>query len=432
MGNEDKQKSIFWFVTGNIRVLMACRMIWSLSTSMVYPFFSLYILALGGTSTEIGIINSLGLLAGMVLYPVGGYVADRAGRVKLIGYSTILYTLTHLFFVFATNWQVIALGQFFSQFLLFYTPAMNALESDSLPPSVRGKGFALMMAIPGTLRIIAPYVGGLIINVYGGGDEGLVQAVRLCWGIAAITGFLISYLRIKYLKETVTSDETLTIKSFISSIIPSYKSIIESIRWMDRSLKALVVVEIVSAFFVAMSAPFWVVYSNQIYGLSAYEWGQIMLLSGLVGIIMAYPMGTLVDKIGPRKMILFGMGAAPIVTFAFRYATGFIGVTIILCSITIINNMLMPGFSTIIANMIPKERRGRLYSLLGERGVMISFGNFWGGGFLLFPAAALGSYIGGVIYSISVDALWIIMPIAFLITSILAYIFIKEPETAHL
>ncbi|MBS7638558.1 MFS transporter [Candidatus Bathyarchaeota archaeon] len=192
-------RSNLYFLRGNILILMICRVLWSWSTSIVYPFLSLYILALGGTPTEIGLINSLGLIAGMFLYPVGGYIADRRGRVKLIGYSTYLYSLSHLLFVLAVNWQTVAIGQFLSQLLLFYMPAMTALEADSLPPEVRGRGFALMMAIPGAIRVIAPYMGGLIITAYGGGDEGMIQAIRLCWTIAFATGILVATIRLRYL-----------------------------------------------------------------------------------------------------------------------------------------------------------------------------------------------------------------------------------------
>jgi len=80
----------------------------------------------------------------MFLYPVGGFLADKTGRVKLIGYSTGFYAIAHIFFVVAPTWQWLAVGQFLSQFLLFYVPAMNALSSDSLPPNVRGKGFAII------------------------------------------------------------------------------------------------------------------------------------------------------------------------------------------------------------------------------------------------------------------------------------------------
>jgi MFS family permease len=93
--------------------------------------------------------------------------------------------------------------------------------------------------------------------------------------------------------------------------------------------------------------------------------------------------------------------------------------------------MMMPAFSTIIANIVPRSRRGRLFSLIGERGVRISFGNFWGGGFLLFPAAAIGSYIGGWVYTLNPDYPWMITSAALVVSLILIYIFVKDPENVQ-
>jgi MFS family permease len=417
---EQRGRSPFWFITGNIRVvLVVCRVLWSFSTSIVYPFFSLYILALGGTPAQVGLINSLGIIAGMFLYPVGGYIADKMGRVKLVGFSTYAYAICHIPFIFAKDWRALAAGQFFSHIFLFYSPALNALQADSLPPGVRGRGFATMMAIPSSIRIIAPYIGGWVITAYGGDDAALIQAIRLCWGVAFLTGLLVATIRLKYLKET------------IPEVKESYRSIFESIRWMDSSLRSIVIIEVVSALFVAMSAPFWVVYAKQVVGLSVYQWGVILPIAGLLGIILAFPLGSLVDRWGPRRMILIAMAMAPPSIFLYLYSGGFYGVLAILCVMTIINGMMMPAFSTLIANMIPRSRRGRLYSLLGERGVMFSFGNFWGGGFLLFPAAALGSYIGGHVYEMNPAYPWIILSVSALGSLVLALRYIREPENAH-
>ena len=432
--SEQRAGSPLWFLSGNIRVLVICRVLWSFSTSIVYPFFSLYILALGGTPVQVGIINSLGIIAGMFLYPVGGYIADRMGRVKLVGFSTYAYAISHLFFVFADNWQTVALGQFLSNLFLFYTPAMNALQADSLPPGVRGRGFATIMAIPGSIRIIAPYVGGWIIAYFGGGDLGMIRAVRLCWGVAFLVGLLVATIRLKFLRETITEDEVsdrLSLRELPRIVKESYRSIFESMRWMDSSLRGIVITEIVSSLFVAMTAPFWVVYAKQVVGLEPVQWGTVLLLSGALGIIMAFPLGSLVDRVGPLRMILMAMGLAPAVIFAYLFSDGFYGVAAILCTMSLINGMLMPAFSTLIANLIPRSRRGRLYSLLGERGVMFSYGNFWGGGFLLFPAAAAGSFIGGYVYEINHVWLWMILPAAVLFNFLLAVIYIKEPERAE-
>ncbi len=440
MGTEalSSRRGTFWFIQGNIKVLMFCRVIWSWSTSIVYPYFSLYILALGGTAKEVGLVSSLGILAGMFLYPVGGFLADKAGRVKLIGYSTALYALAHIFFVIAQDWRTLALGQFLAQLLLFYVPAMNALSSDSLPPGVRGRGFAIMMAVPGAIRILSPYMGGWLINYYTrtmgvGEDRALVEAVQLAWGIATLTGFLVAYIRLRYLRETLNEEETTgySWRDSLTVFKESYQSIMESVKWMDGSLRTIVVIEMVAAFFVAMSAPFWVVFAKEAAGLSAPDWGTVNLISGVVALIFAFPMGQLVDSWGPKRTILMGMFSAPVIIFLYQYAGGFMGVTMAIMGIALCNKIMIPGFSTLIADMIPRERRGRLYSLLGERGVQVSWGNFWGGGFLIFPPAAAGAWVGGQVYSMDPNLVWQITSVALLVSAVLVLLFVHEPERAQ-
>lgn len=434
-----EQKGLFWFIRGNIRTLMICRVLWSLSTSIVYPYFSLYIVALGGTSKEVGLISSVGILAGMVLYPVGGFLADRAGRVKLIGYSTVLYAFAHIPFVIANSWQTLALGQFLAQLTLFYVPAMNALSSDSLPPGVRGRGFAIMMAVPQAIRILAPSVGGWLIgyfqkNMGVSEDLALIRAVKLAWGLATFTGFIVAYLRLKYLEETIEEHESIRYSwsNSLQVLKESYMSIIESVKWMDKSLKTIVIIEIVAAFFVALSAPFWVLFAKDVVGLSPQDWGFVNLVSGSVALLFALPMGQLVDSWGPKKSILLGMFSAPAIIFLFQFANGFWAVALAVTLISVCNKVMIPGFSTLIANMIPRERRGRLYSLIGERGVQISWGNFWGGGFLIFPPAALGAWVGGQVYAISPHLVWQITSVALLIAAFLVIFMVKEPEKAQL
>ena len=289
--SDKEKKGMFWFIQGNVKTLIICRLLWSLSTSVVYPYFSFYIIALGGTSKEIGLISSVGILSGMVLYPLGGFLADKSGRVKLIGYSTVLYTLSHIPFIIAQNWQTLALGQFLSHLLLFYMPAMNALSSDSLPPGVRGKGFAIMMAVPQAIRIIAPYFGGKIIEYYQANsgmtaNAALISAVRLAWGLAFVTGLVVAWLRLMYLTETIEEDESekYTWGDSLRVLKESYLSISESIKWMDKSLKLIVVIEMIAAFFVAMSAPFWSVFANEVVGVSVPQWGQVNFWSGLIAL----------------------------------------------------------------------------------------------------------------------------------------------------
>lgn len=435
---EVKQKSPFWFITGNLRVLISTRLLWGLSRGIIYPYLSLYILALGGTASDIGTINMVGLAAGIILYPLGGYIADRRGRVKLIGYSTILFALSHLIYMAAWRWEIVAFAQFLSMLVLFYSPALNALEADSLPPAVRGMGFAFMLAVPDATRIVAPYIGGLLIDSYGENNAGMLFAMRICWGIATVLGFVIAYLRLRYLKETVTEEDTGGLaaeETFFRMLRESYVKIVESIRWMNHSLKTIVVIEVVASFSVALSAPYWVVYAIQEVGVTASQFGFAMLVSGVVGVIAALPMGRLIDRFGPKRMILVGLASASLIPLAFislyKHIGGLLGVVLTLCAVALANDVLMPSFATIISNLIPRSRRGRLFSILGERGVSLSIGQFWGGGFLLFPFAALGVFIGGQVYLLDPTLPYLITAATMVFGLILVYLYLEEPKEAY-
>jgi hypothetical protein len=226
------------------------------------------------------------------------------GRVKLMGFATYLYTLSFLLFVFAQDWRALALGQFLSNLFLFYAPAVNALQADSLPPGVRGRGFATMMAIPSSVRIIGPFFGAYFINYFGGEDAGLIKAVRLFWVGAFLTGLLVATIRLKYLKETVAEDDledSFTLGALPRIVKESYLSIFESLRWMDGAMISIVVIEVIAILFVSMTAPFWVIYATKVVGLTVIQWGIVLPLSGLLGIILAFPLGSLVDRWGPRR-----------------------------------------------------------------------------------------------------------------------------------
>ena len=68
-------------------------------------------------------------------------------------------------------------------------------------------------------------------------------------------GFLVAFIRFKYLKETITEEsrESVSLRAIPRIMKEAYLSIFKSVKWMNRSLKFIVLIEIVAAFFVAMA-----------------------------------------------------------------------------------------------------------------------------------------------------------------------------------
>ena len=152
---------------GNVLVLTVCSSLWRISIDIIWPYLSLYVMALGGEYETIGQVMAIGNLASMLLYPLGGYIADYQGRIKVMAYMTYVYAFTFLIFVFTESWKWVAVGMFMQSLVTFYIPAMQALMADSIPADKRGIGFAAMMAIPGAFGVASPLIGGWLIDQIG-------------------------------------------------------------------------------------------------------------------------------------------------------------------------------------------------------------------------------------------------------------------------
>jgi MFS family permease len=125
---------MFRFLKGNVLVMTVTGILGFFARGAVFPYVSLYILVLGGTTGDIGFIDALRPLASLLIFPVAGYIADRSGRVRLIVLAMFLSAIINLFYIFANNWIMFAIGNFISGLIVFHFPAQSALMADSLPP----------------------------------------------------------------------------------------------------------------------------------------------------------------------------------------------------------------------------------------------------------------------------------------------------------
>src|SRR5512135_2182613 len=107
-------RSALRFVNGNIAVFAVTDLLGNFARSMVFPYSSLYILALGGDAAQIGFVAFIGQLAGLVLLPVAGHITDRSDRVHLIVLAGFLSSLFIGLSAVAPSWQVVAVAALLS------------------------------------------------------------------------------------------------------------------------------------------------------------------------------------------------------------------------------------------------------------------------------------------------------------------------------
>lgn len=416
---------------GNILVLTVTQVLGMFCRSMVFPYVSLYILALGGEAAQIGFVNSLRPLAGLIMFPLAGYLADRAGRVKLIALGGYLSGAILLMYIFAPNWQVIAIAGMLQGFMVFQFPPSSALIADSLSPENRGMGIATMNTFAGILAIVAPYVAGAIINIYD-----VNMGMRYLYGVMMVAYLVSATINLRFLKETSHhSEQELSFSNLPTAFRDAYAGIPAIIRQLPRSLRALAAVIILGFMANAIVGPFWVVYAVQHIGLSSVEWGLILLIETALRNLMYIPAGVMVDRYGRTEFILSSLLLSLVSIPLFVFSDCFIEVLLIRSAVAVTNAFFLPACSALMADTVPRDNRGRVMAALGRGTVMIGAASGGTGGpgvgFLITIPLMIASLAGGYLYAYNPAYPWFFVLIATMISLILLALFIRDPKAAE-
>jgi MFS family permease len=158
-------KKIRSLLQGNLGVMVLSSGLWNLGGNMVWPFFSLYVLELGGNYVEIGFIAALSSLVQVIPTFIGGYLSDRVGRRKLVYVMSFLLALNEILKGFAPDFRFLfftaALGGIWTG---LREPSFHSVIADSTAIENRALGYALWRVVPPMMGVFSPFLMGLLME----------------------------------------------------------------------------------------------------------------------------------------------------------------------------------------------------------------------------------------------------------------------------
>ena len=420
----------FEFMNLNLRILMIRQILGMFSYRLAIPYSSLYILALGGNKAQIGLINSLLPLAGLVIFPISGYFTDRTGRVKLIALAGYLSAFTWLLYVFAPSWEWIALGALIRGFMVFQFPPSSAILADSMDPKNRGVGIATMMTLGNAFAMFSPYIAGIILELF---DINL--GMRLLYTSLVFAQAINATLVLKYLSETTTVEKSETKQNIRGILKDAYAGIPELIRQMPPSVKALGALIGMGFIANAIAAPFWVIYVMEIIGLSSIDWGLILLLESVLKTVLAIPSGMIADRYSKRRILFVAMFLSLISLPSLILAKTFTHVLLIRLVAGLAGTLFVPSCTALMADFIPRDLRGRVMAAIGRGSVLIgATGGGTGGpgmGYIFTLPVMAASVLGGLLYSMNPIYPWLCILGTTTIQLLSVILFIRDPKQAE-
>lgn len=402
-------KAEFSFMRGNLLTLIVSWLFVFFTFSMTSSFESPFFTELGAPPVVIGLMGSAGaLVLGLVRIP-GAVIADRYGRRQIIVMMTFSIAFSFLFYIFAPDWRFVLIGMIISNLSLIYQPALDAILADSVPSEKRGMGFAAVNVIPNIPTIIAPAVAGYLVATHG-----LVPGMRLVYTVVFFCMMIASFIRLFFLRETLDNPQPIKLDAMKVAFKDSFSAIREAWRDMPRTLRFVTVAFLVSAFEEPMFRMFTSLYVLYVVGVGPIEWGLVNTAWIATTIIFGFPFGKVVDKIGRRKSILVAYSIFIPATILFVLARSFSHLLVVYFFFGVGGCLIMPAYNALLADLIPKEKRGRIMGTIVTLNILATV-----------PSSALA----GFLYGASPVYPFILSIILGATVSMIILFAVKEPKT---
>lgn len=365
---------------GNLLTLIISWLFVFFTFSMTFSFESPFFRELGAPPTVIGLMGSVGaMVLGLVRIP-GAYIADKYGRRQIIVTMTFVIAFSFVFYIFAPDWRFVLIGMIISNLALIYQPALDAILADSVPPEKRGMGYAATNVIPNIPAIVAPTIAGFLVEKYG-----IIPGMRIVYTIIFFCMLAAALIRLLFLRETLEHPQKIKPGELVDAFKNSLSAIREAWRDMPKTLRFVTVAFLVSAFEDPMFRIFTALYVFDVVNVAKMEWGFVNTASIAVTLILGFPLGKVVDKIGRKKSILTAYTLFIPSTILFLSARSFPQLLVVYLLFATGGCLIMPAYSALLADLIPKEKRGRIMGTIVTLNILATV-----------PASALGGFLYGL------------------------------------
>lgn len=403
-----KIKREFSFMRGNLLTLIASWLFVYFTFSLVFSFESPYFRELGAPPSIIGLMSSIGAaMLGLVRIP-GAYIADKYGRKQIIVTMTFMIALSYLFYVFAPDWRFVLIGMIISNLSLIYQPALDAILADSVPPEKRGMGYAATNVIPNIPTIFAPATAGFLVETYG-----LVPGMRIVYAVVFFCLLAASIIRLFFLRETLDKPQKIKFGEIKAAFKNSLGAIAEAWRDMSTNLRFLTVAFLVSAFEEPMFRMFTSLYVFDVIKVSKIEWGLVNTASVAITLGLGFPLGKFVDKIGRRKSIILAYLFFIPSSVLFIFCGSSAQLLVIYMLFAVGGSLIMPAYNALLADMIPREKRGRILGTIVTLNILATV-----------PASALG----GFLYDVNPTYPFFFAIVLGTVVSLIILVAVREPK----
>jgi MFS family permease len=372
---ENKQhRHGYGFFHGNMVVIAVSNAIKGFGGKIIGTYIPVYFLTLGGSPLALGFMASIASVIQCFTLLVGGFIADCYGRRKIIVFTAFYSVIFPLLYALVQDWCIFVALSTMGVLGMLSAPASQAVVADSLPPEKRTTGIASLQVVSSLPLIVAPMLGGWLIQ-----NQGLSEGFRLGCVYAVVTAFTSSLLVFLFLKET------LRCRPVAKSSVTGFSKLLNSLKLphpLPDGLIALMVPYALVVFANGAVGQYYILYACDTIGITALEWGIIAGLQFLLANILKIPGGWLSDKFGKRKTMIISVLACAPCTILFIISQSFLQALMVALLLIVTGIYYTPAHMALQSDLTPRMMRGRVTALFGITSALAAASGSLTGGFL--------------------------------------------------
>jgi MFS family permease len=296
--NRASRLSVFLGLQRSTVGVLAMVVLVGMGERMAERFLPIYILALGGGTLTIGLLQAMdNLLSALYSFP-GGYLSDRIGTKKSLMIFNCVAMAGFTLVMLVPAWQAVLAGAvLFISWSAISLPATMSLMYKVLPQHKRTMGVSMHSLVRRIPMALGPLFGGLFIGIWGEQN-----GVRLAFAAALLMAVAALFLQQRMIEND--APERLTTPD--SRNREPEKNPLKLLSLMNPAMKNLLVTDILVRFCEQIPYAFVVVWCMKTIteSVSAFQFGLLTTIEMATAVLVYIPVAYLADRSTKKPFVL--------------------------------------------------------------------------------------------------------------------------------
>jgi MFS family permease len=352
----------------NLRWFMLAMILANIAGQMIYSMLSLYLIDLGATVGQVGLVFTIASLVPIILQIFGGWLSDTVGRLRAIAIGSAISVFGYLVFFISPSWKWVMLGlcvEFVSG--SFVGPSFSAYIAEQSDEASRGRVYGITSGIFMVVTVIGPTLAGML--AYRMNFRYMFVVAFVFYALATIVRIWMALS--ERFKPTRAPEK------------PTWRGLSIQLKAMFGLLFAggiltwIWITDAIGDTAFNMIGELFPIYLSDVGKLTVEHIGLLGSAWGIASILASFLGGWLSDKWSERSIIASGFLLITLGLFAMvmsRSSVAFLGSRIL---DGFGSGLLMPSYNSLISKVVPEDKRGLAFGFFGTSMGILSLPMPW-------------------------------------------------------